>query len=92
MPAIDLVLPFFGYKSHISIDRKFRLIRTWKATNAADSDGTRLREGLQNKTKTTSRVSADATYRSKAIEDFMEKQDFVSNIHREKSPLKEIRR
>ncbi|GBQ37162.1 transposase [Komagataeibacter saccharivorans NRIC 0614] len=27
MPATDLAIPFFGYKSHIAIDRKFRLIR-----------------------------------------------------------------
>jgi len=27
MPAMDLAIPFFGYKSHISIDRKFRFIR-----------------------------------------------------------------
>jgi len=34
MPLTDLAIPFFGYKSHISIDRKFRLIRKWKTTNA----------------------------------------------------------
>uniref|UniRef100_UPI000495D0AD IS5/IS1182 family transposase n=1 Tax=Kozakia baliensis TaxID=153496 RepID=UPI000495D0AD len=33
MPATDLAIPFFGYKSHISIDRKFRLIRKWKTTD-----------------------------------------------------------
>lgn len=27
IPATDLASPFFGYKSQISIDRKFRLIR-----------------------------------------------------------------
>jgi len=43
-PATDLAIPFFGYKSHVSIDRKFRLIRKWKAkaTDAAASDGARL--------------------------------------------------
>jgi len=45
MPATDLAIPFFSYKSHISIDRKFRLIRKWKTTDAAASDGARLREG-----------------------------------------------
>jgi hypothetical protein len=39
MPATDLAIPFFGNKSHISIDRKFRLIRKWKTTDAAASDG-----------------------------------------------------
>ncbi|GAL98671.1 transposase [Acetobacter tropicalis NRIC 0312] len=27
IPSTDLAIPFFGYKSHSSIDRKFRLIR-----------------------------------------------------------------
>jgi len=44
IPTTDLAIPFFGYKSHISIDRKYRFIRKWKATHAAASDGARLRE------------------------------------------------
>lgn len=45
IPATDLASPFFGYKSQISIDRKFRLIRKWKTMDAAASDGAKLREG-----------------------------------------------
>ena len=56
MPSSDLAIPFFGYKSHVSIDRKFRFIRKWKATDAAASDGARLREGLLDKTNTASGV------------------------------------
>ena len=52
MPATDLAIPFFGYKSHISIDRKYRFIRKWKTTDAAASDGARLREGLLDKSNT----------------------------------------
>ncbi|WP_042062668.1 IS5 family transposase, partial [Acidomonas methanolica] len=66
MPSTDLAIPFFGYKSHVSIDRKFRLIRKWKTTDAAASDGVRLREGLLDKTDTASSVWADTAYRSKA--------------------------
>ncbi|GBR00837.1 IS5 family transposase [Acetobacter oeni] len=87
-PATDLAIPFFGYKSHISIDRKFRLIRKWKTTDAAASDGARLREGLLDKTNTASTVWADTAYRSKANEAFMEKQGFVSRVHRKKPHLK----
>lgn len=43
IPSTDLAIPFFDYKSNIAIDRKFRLIRKWKATDAAASDGARLR-------------------------------------------------
>ncbi|WP_264779075.1 IS5 family transposase, partial [Gluconobacter sphaericus] len=66
LPATDLAIPFFGYKSHVSIDRKFRFIRKWKATDAAASDGARLRKGLLDKTNTASTVWADTAYRSKA--------------------------
>jgi len=86
-PAADLAIPFSGYKSHISIDRKFRLIRRWKATDAAASDGARPREGLLDKTNTASTVWADTAYRSKANEDFMEKHDLVSTVHRKKPHL-----
>ncbi|MBM3099341.1 IS5 family transposase [Gluconobacter cerinus] len=66
IPATDLAIPFSGYKSHISIDRKFRFIRKWKTTDAAASDGARLREGLLDKTNTASSVWADTAYRSNA--------------------------
>ncbi|WP_215764950.1 transposase, partial [Gluconobacter sp. P1D12_c] len=82
MPSSDLAIPFFGYKPHVSIDRKYRFIRKWKTTDAAASDGARLREGLLDKANTASSVWADTAYRSKANEDFMEKQGFVSKVHR----------
>ncbi|MBB3884991.1 IS5 family transposase [Acetobacter oeni] len=92
IPSTDLAIPFFGYKSHVSIDRKFRLIRKWKTTDAAASDGARLREGLLDRSNTASDVWADTAYRSKANEDFMEKQGFVSKIHRKKPHLKPMPR
>ncbi|KXV41624.1 transposase [Gluconobacter japonicus] len=58
MPSSDLAIPFFGYKSHVSIDRKYRFIRKWKTTDAAASDGARLREGLLDKSNTASTVWA----------------------------------
>ncbi|OUI87901.1 hypothetical protein HK11_08955 [Acetobacter sp. DmW_043] len=36
-------------QDHVSIDRKFRFILKWKTTDAAASDGARLREGLLDK-------------------------------------------
>ncbi|MDR6182248.1 IS5 family transposase [Asaia bogorensis NBRC 16594] len=92
LPITDLAIPFFGYKSHISIDREFRFIRKWKATDAAASDGARLREGLLDKTNTASGVWADTAYRSKANEAFMEKKGFVSKVHRKKPHLKPMPR
>ncbi|KXV69344.1 IS5 family transposase [Acetobacter cerevisiae] len=92
IPATDIAIPFFGYKSHVSIDWKFRLIRKWMATDAAASDSARLREGLLDKTNTASTVWADTAYRSKANEDFMEKHGFVSKVYRKKPHLKPMPR
>ncbi len=62
------------------------LIRRWDATDAAAYEGARLREGLLDKTNTASAVSADTAYRSKANEAFLERNGFVSRIHRKKPP------
>jgi len=72
MPFSDLAIPSFDYRSHVSIDRKYRFTGKWKTTGAAASDGARLREGQLDK----------------ANEDFMEKQGFVSKVHRKKPHLK----
>lgn len=88
IPSTDIAIPFFGYKSHVSIDRKFRLIRKWKATDVEASNGARLREGLLGRSKVASDVWADTAYRSKANEAFMEKQGFVFRVHKKKSHLK----
>ena len=41
-PRLDLAVPAFGYKNHIGIDRRYGLIRTWMATDAARYDGAQL--------------------------------------------------
>jgi len=46
-PQVDIAIPTFGYKSHISIDRRHGIIRRGKVTDAAAYDGARLREGLR---------------------------------------------
>jgi transposase, IS5 family len=85
-PAVDLAVPVFGYQNHVSIDRSFGLIRRWDASDAAASEGARLREGLLDKTNTASAVWADTAYRSKANEEFLARNGFVSRIHRKKPP------
>jgi transposase, IS5 family len=85
-PAVDLAIPLFGYQNHVSIDREFGLIRRWEATDAAAYEGARLRQGLLDKTNTASPVWADTAYRSKANEEFLAKNGFISRIHRKKPP------
>lgn len=90
MPTMDLAIPAFGYKNHISIDRRFRLIRCWKATDASAHDGARLREGLLDSSNTGSNVWADTAYRSRANERFMERYGFVSRVHHKKPPHRDM--
>lgn len=83
-PPVDIAIPTFGYQNHISIDRRFGLIRKWQATDAAAYEGARLREGLLDTSNTASSVWADTAYRSKANEAFMDENGFVSCVHRKK--------
>ncbi len=62
-----VLIPAFGHKSHITIDRRFRLIRRFLVTDAARHDGAQL-PGLLNPDAFDSRVWADSAYRSKANE------------------------
>ncbi len=81
--AIDIAIPAFGYKNHISIDREHGLIRTWKATHASRYDGAQLSD-LVSRDNTGSTVWADTAYRSKKNETWLTKNGFVSNIHTKK--------
>ncbi len=81
---IDIAIPTFGYKSHISIDRRYGIIRRGLVTDAAAHDGARLREGLIDPANTASDVWADSAYRSEANEAFLRAAGKVSRIHRKK--------
>jgi transposase, IS5 family len=85
-PQIDIAIPAFGYKSHISIDRRHGIIRRAKVTDAAAHDGARLREGLIDPNNTGSDVWADSAYRSAENERFLAGLGKVSRIHRRKPP------
>jgi transposase, IS5 family len=84
VPNLDLAIPAFGYRNHISIDRGFGFIRKWLGTDAAAHEGRRLREGLLDRSNTAGGVWADTAYRSAANETFMTKNGFVSRVHRKK--------
>ena len=83
-PQIDIAIPAFGYKSHISIDRRHGIIRRGLVTDAAAHDGARLREGLIDPNNTASGVWADSAYRSQANEGYLSGIGKVSHIHRKK--------
>ena len=82
-PQVDIAVPSFGYKNHISIDRRHGLIRGWTATHAAAHDGARL-EDVLDAGNTASDVWADTAYRSTKNETMLARRGLVSRIHRKK--------
>ena len=82
-PRVDLAVPAFGYKNHVGIDRRYRLIRRWTVTDAARHDGGLLPE-LIDINNTASEVWADTAYRSQANEKFLADRVLRSQIHRKK--------
>ena len=84
---VDIAVPAFGDKNHVAIDRRHGLIRTWATTDAARHDGAQL-PGLLSKATMASAVWADTAYRSKANEEPLARNGFVSRIHRKKPPGK----
>jgi transposase, IS5 family len=83
VPQIDLAVPAFGYKSHISIDRRHGLIRRWTTSDAAAHDGARLAAVLDRQ-NTASDVWGDTAYRSAKNEMLLADHGLVSRIHRKK--------
>ena len=61
----ELVIPVFGYKNHLGIDRRHGFIRSFAVTDAAAHDGRQLGR-LLDLGNTASPVWADTAYRSAA--------------------------
>ena len=77
----------YGYKSHISADRRHRFIRKWAVTDAARYDGREL-AGLLDRSNTGSSVWAETAYRSAKNEKRIAKAGLVSKVHFRKPPGK----
>ena len=82
-PLPQIALPVFGYKSHISIDRRYGFIREAAVTSASEADGRMLRH-LVAKENTSSEVWADSAYRSKKNERWLARNGLTSRIHMRK--------
>jgi len=72
---------FYGYKNHVSVDRKHKLVRRYAETDASVHDSQKLDEVLY-KTNTSNAVWADSAYRSAEIEARLKEQGYKSRIHR----------
>ncbi|ULB12211.1 IS5 family transposase (plasmid) [Cereibacter azotoformans] len=71
----------FGYKNHVNVDRKHKLVRRWHVTDAAVHDSQAV-DSLLTRTNTARDVWADAAYRSAEIETKLQTAGLRSRIHR----------
>ncbi|MRX50661.1 hypothetical protein GI374_09425 [Paracoccus sp. S-4012] len=74
---VDLAIPGYGYKSHISIDRRHEIVRRQVATAP-------VCEGLIRRAKASRDVWADSAYRSAEKEVWLTDHRMMSRIHRKK--------
>jgi IS5 family transposase len=81
--ATEIVVPAFGYKNHIGIDRRFGLIRTFTVTHAAAHDGGQF-AALIDPDNLASGVWADTAYRSAANLDLLDRRGLVPQFQRAK--------
>jgi transposase, IS5 family len=72
---------YYGYKNHISIDRKHKLIRRYAETDAAVHDSQKL-DAVLDKCNTSNQVWADSAYRSAQTEAKLKARGYKSRIHR----------
>jgi IS5 family transposase len=75
---------YYGYKNHISIDRRYKLVRRYTVSDAARHDSQEL-DAVLDPDNTASDVWADSAYRSAEIEDALAERGFKSRIHRRAS-------
>jgi len=72
---------FFGYKNHINVDVKFKLIRKFSVTSASVHDSQAI-FGLVDQFNSNKDIYADGAYRSAEIEEYLKTEGHRSQIHR----------
>lgn len=82
-PLPMIALPVFGYKSHISIDRRLGFIRSMAVISASAPDG-RLLKQVVSTDNTSGEVWADSAYRSQSNEKWLSERMLTSRIYRRK--------
>ncbi|WP_267361389.1 MULTISPECIES: transposase [unclassified Methylobacterium] len=82
---VEIAIPVFGYKTHVSIDRRHGFVRRFTVTSAAAHDGAQL-ANVRDPANTASNVWADTAYRSKANEAHLAKRGRRSKIHFRRQP------
>ncbi len=79
----------FGYKNHINIDRRHKLVRRYAVSSASVHDSQKL-EDVLDPDNTASSVWADSAYRSKETEEMLAERAMKSHIHQRGSRNKPL--
>jgi IS5 family transposase len=72
---------YFGYKNHLSVDHRHKLVRRYEVTDAAVHDSQVFTKVL-DRGNTCSKVWADSAYRSGDAERRLKENGFISQVHR----------
>lgn len=70
----------YGYKNHISVDRKHKLIRKYAVSDAAVHDSQMI-DHVLDEHNTGAGVWADSAYRSKETEQWLKDGNYKSQVH-----------
>jgi transposase, IS5 family len=81
--ASEIVIPAFGYKNHVGIDRTHGFVRRFTVTHAAAPDGRELGRLLDGDNLASS-VWADTAYRSQANLRLLDRRGLVPEFQRRK--------
>ena len=79
----------YGYKNHVNVDRRHKLVRRWHVSDAAMHDSQAI-DNLLMLGNTGSGVWADAAYRSEETEAKLRARQLKSHIHRKGKPGKPL--
>ena len=71
---------FYGYKNHANVDRKHKLIRKYRVTDASVHDSQKLDDVLDPHNDSND-VWADSAYRSEEQEQRLKEKGYKSHIH-----------
>ena len=71
----------YGYKNHVNVDRRHKLVRRYEVTDAAVHDS-QVIDDILDPDNTTSGVWADSAYRSAEIEEMLSAKGLKSRVHR----------
>ena len=72
---------YYGYKNHINVDVKYKLIRTYAVTDASVHDS-KVFDELLEETNTSAAVYADSAYRSEESIQLLQKRGFRERLQR----------